>query len=59
MDLEGSGDDDPFADDEIDDLYSGSGSGCKYRVKAPRGGDQIGDPWLNPGSLPLPSALGL
>uniref|UniRef100_A0A8C3S198 Syndecan n=1 Tax=Chelydra serpentina TaxID=8475 RepID=A0A8C3S198_CHESE len=27
VDLEGSGDDDPFADDEIDDLYSGSGSG--------------------------------
>lgn len=30
MDLEGSGDDDPFPDDELDDLYSGSGSGCKY-----------------------------
>ncbi|KAM9116630.1 syndecan-3 [Pangshura tecta] len=27
VDLEGSGDDDPFADDESDDLYSGSGSG--------------------------------
>ncbi|XP_067386881.1 syndecan-3 [Emydura macquarii macquarii] len=27
VDLEGSGDDDPFADDEPDDLYSGSGSG--------------------------------
>ncbi|XP_074832441.1 syndecan-3 [Carettochelys insculpta] len=27
VDLEGSGDDDPFADDEIDDQYSGSGSG--------------------------------
>ncbi|XP_043362133.1 syndecan-3 [Dermochelys coriacea] len=27
VDLEGSGDDDPFVDDEIDDLYSGSGSG--------------------------------
>ncbi|XP_019344375.2 syndecan-3 isoform X1 [Alligator mississippiensis] len=27
VDLEGSGDDDPFADDEMDDLYSGSGSG--------------------------------
>lgn len=30
MDLEGSGDDDSFPDDELDDLYSGSGSGCKY-----------------------------
>lgn len=30
VDLEGSGDDDPFPDDELDDLYSGSGSGCKY-----------------------------
>lgn len=29
MDLEGSGDDDAFPDDELDDLYSGSGSGCK------------------------------
>ncbi|KAF5910423.1 hypothetical protein HPG69_014655 [Diceros bicornis minor] len=27
VDLEGSGDDDPFPDDELDDLYSGSGSG--------------------------------
>lgn len=31
VDLEGSGDDDSFPDDELDDLYSGSGSGCKYR----------------------------
>ena len=30
VDLEGSGDDDSFPDDELDDLYSGSGSGCKY-----------------------------
>lgn len=30
VDLEGSGDDDAFPDDELDDLYSGSGSGCKY-----------------------------
>lgn len=30
MDLEGSGDDDSFPDDELDNLYSGSGSGCKY-----------------------------
>lgn len=29
VDLEGSGDDDPFGDDELDDVYSGSGSGCK------------------------------
>lgn len=29
VDLEGSGDDDSFPDDELDDLYSGSGSGCK------------------------------
>ncbi|KAM8997381.1 syndecan-3 [Ara ararauna] len=27
VDLEGSGDDDPFGDDELDDVYSGSGSG--------------------------------
>ncbi|NXA54498.1 SDC3 protein, partial [Nothocercus julius] len=27
VDLEGSGDDDPFGDDEMDDVYSGSGSG--------------------------------
>ncbi|NXG15873.1 SDC3 protein, partial [Grallaria varia] len=27
VDLEGSGDDDPFGDDEMDDIYSGSGSG--------------------------------
>ncbi|XP_031450964.1 syndecan-3 isoform X1 [Phasianus colchicus] len=27
VDLEGSGDDDPFGDDELDDIYSGSGSG--------------------------------
>ncbi|KFP02847.1 Syndecan-3, partial [Calypte anna] len=27
VDLEGSGDDDPFGDDELDDFYSGSGSG--------------------------------
>ncbi|ELW48651.1 Syndecan-3, partial [Tupaia chinensis] len=27
VDLEGSGDDDPFPDDELDGLYSGSGSG--------------------------------
>lgn len=30
VDLEGSGDDDAFPDDELDDLYSGSGSGCEY-----------------------------
>lgn len=30
VDLEGSGDDDSFPDDELDDLYSGSGSGCEY-----------------------------
>lgn len=30
VDLEGSGDDDSFPDDELDNLYSGSGSGCKY-----------------------------
>lgn len=30
VDLEGSGDDDSFPEDELDDLYSGSGSGCKY-----------------------------
>lgn len=29
VDLEGSGDDDSFPDDELDYLYSGSGSGCK------------------------------
>lgn len=29
VDLEGSGDDDPFGDDELDDVYSGSGSGCE------------------------------
>ncbi|XP_039420633.1 syndecan-3 [Corvus cornix cornix] len=27
VDLEGSGDDDPFGEDELDDVYSGSGSG--------------------------------
>ncbi|NXY21795.1 SDC3 protein, partial [Atrichornis clamosus] len=27
VDLEGSGDDDPFGEDELDDIYSGSGSG--------------------------------
>ncbi|NXG43434.1 SDC3 protein, partial [Psilopogon haemacephalus] len=27
VDLEGSGDDDPFGDEELDDVYSGSGSG--------------------------------
>ncbi|TRZ11554.1 hypothetical protein HGM15179_015546 [Zosterops borbonicus] len=27
IDLEGSGDDDPFGEDELDDIYSGSGSG--------------------------------
>ncbi|XP_042741503.1 syndecan-3 isoform X1 [Lagopus leucura] len=27
VDLEGSGDDDPFGDEELDDIYSGSGSG--------------------------------
>ncbi|KFW93243.1 Syndecan-3, partial [Phalacrocorax carbo] len=27
VDLEGSGDDDPFGDDELDEVYSGSGSG--------------------------------
>lgn len=32
VDLEGSGDDDSFPDDELDDLYSGSGSGCKYTL---------------------------
>lgn len=32
VDLEGSGDDDSFPDDELDDLYSGSGSGCKYPI---------------------------
>uniref|UniRef100_A0A8D2NA04 Syndecan n=1 Tax=Zonotrichia albicollis TaxID=44394 RepID=A0A8D2NA04_ZONAL len=30
VDLEGSGDDDPFGEDELDDIYSGSGSGCEY-----------------------------
>lgn len=29
VDLEGSGDDDPFGEDELDDVYSGSGSGCE------------------------------
>nr|RLV73220.1 hypothetical protein DV515_00017135 [Chloebia gouldiae] len=29
VDLEGSGDDDPFGEDELDDIYSGSGSGCE------------------------------
>lgn len=35
VDLEGSGDDDSFPDDELDDLYSGSGSGCKYPLPFP------------------------
>lgn len=35
VDLEGSGDDDSFPDDELDDLYSGSGSGCKYPLPYP------------------------
>uniref|UniRef100_A0A8C9QLQ4 Syndecan n=1 Tax=Spermophilus dauricus TaxID=99837 RepID=A0A8C9QLQ4_SPEDA len=46
VDLEGSGDDDSFPDDELDDLYSGSGSGCNPRS---------GLSWLLP-SLPAVSA---
>uniref|UniRef100_A0A8D2PJW4 Syndecan n=1 Tax=Zosterops lateralis melanops TaxID=1220523 RepID=A0A8D2PJW4_ZOSLA len=40
VDLEGSGDDDPFGEDELDDIYSGSGSGCEYL------GGSWGRPWL-------------
>ncbi|XP_037058878.1 syndecan-3 isoform X2 [Peromyscus leucopus] len=35
VDLEGSGDDDLFPDDELDDLYSGSGSGYIQPVDTP------------------------
>uniref|UniRef100_A0A8C0UZ27 Syndecan n=1 Tax=Cyanistes caeruleus TaxID=156563 RepID=A0A8C0UZ27_CYACU len=48
VDLEGSGDDDPFGEDELDDIYSGSGSGCEYLGSSWEG---FLDRWGDPGKV--------
>uniref|UniRef100_G3U1W0 Syndecan n=1 Tax=Loxodonta africana TaxID=9785 RepID=G3U1W0_LOXAF len=58
VDLEGSGDDDSFPDDELDDLYSGSGSGFYLQGQAGVFTDPKRPPGLSAALLSLPSGLG-